>query len=66
VHAAAPLTATVVEAPSYRCRCAHRLEVRGRDRHRRYYELDDDAHLQPVMARVCPGCGRMLPGKNPA
>ncbi len=53
-------------AATYGCVCGHELEVHGRDRHRRYYELDDAAHAGPVMARVCPSCGRGLPGKNPA
>jgi hypothetical protein len=47
------------------CVCGHELQTYGRDRHRRYYELGDAAHLAPVMTRVCPGCGRRLPGKNP-
>lgn len=61
---AAPLATAVTAAP-YDCVCGHELEVHGRDRHRRYYELDDAAHLNPVMTRTCPDCGRALPGKNP-
>jgi hypothetical protein len=47
------------------CVCGRELQTYGRDRHRRYYELGDAAHLAPVMNRVCPSCGRGLPGKNP-
>ncbi len=47
------------------CTCGHELQMHGRDRHRRYYELDDAAHSGPVMTRACPMCGHGLPGKNP-
>lgn len=57
--------ATTVSAAPFGCACGHKLEVHGRDRHRRYYELDDAAHRKPVMRRACPACGRGLPGKNP-
>jgi hypothetical protein len=60
IASSAPRTA----AP-YGCACGHELQVYGRDRHRRYYELDDAAHLAPVMTRACHTCGRGLPGKNP-
>jgi hypothetical protein len=46
-----------------RCSCGHALRVFGGGRHRVYFEpgarLDD-----PVLSRLCPGCGRALPGKN--
>ncbi|HXE94266.1 MAG TPA: hypothetical protein VN544_10735 [Gaiellaceae bacterium] len=51
-------------ATRFGCVCGRELQVYGRDRHRRYYELDDAAHVMPVMTRVCPGCGHGLPGKN--
>jgi hypothetical protein len=51
-------------ATRFACACGRELQVYGRDRHRRYYELDDAAHAMPVMTRVCPGCGRGLPGTN--
>ena len=35
-------------------------------RHRVYFELDDDRSADPVMNRICPGCGHGLPGKSPA
>jgi hypothetical protein len=59
-----PIAAAVRMAP-YACTCGHELEVHGRDRHRRYYELDDTTHREPVMTRSCPMCKRGLPGKNP-
>jgi ribosomal protein S27AE len=38
----------------------------GLGRHRVYFELDDERSEDPVMNRVCPGCGHGLPGKNRA
>ena len=55
--------ATATRAP-FACSCRHELQVYGRDRHRRYYELGDATHVEPIMTRVCPSCGRRLPGKN--
>jgi hypothetical protein len=54
----------LVTAATYGCACGHGFKVYGRDRHRRYYEYDDAAHVDPVMTRVCPICERRLPGKN--
>jgi hypothetical protein len=52
---------------SYGCPdCEHVLRVSGLGRHRVYFELDDDRSDDPVMNRVCPGCGHGLPGKNSA
>jgi hypothetical protein len=48
----------------FACACGHELQVYGRDRHRRFYELGDASHVEPIMTRVCPSCGRGLPGKN--
>jgi hypothetical protein len=45
--------------------CGHSLRVSGLGRHRVYFELDDELLSGPVMNRVCPACGRGLPGKNP-
>jgi len=57
--------APLVTAATYGCACGHGFNVYGRDRHRRYYEYGDAAHVDPVTTRVCPSCGRGLPGKNP-
>ena len=52
---------------TYTCpECGHVLRVLGLGRHRAYYELTDDRADDPVVNRVCPGCGDSLPGKNPA
>jgi hypothetical protein len=45
-------------------KCAHVLRVAGLGRHRVYFELTDERADDPVMNRVCPGCGYGLPGKN--
>jgi hypothetical protein len=44
--------------------CGHPLRVSGLGRHRVYFELDDERLDDLVMNRVCPACGRGLPGKN--
>jgi hypothetical protein len=50
---------------TYGCpECEHVLRVSGLGRHRVYFELDDDRLSDPVMNRVCPGCGHGLPGKS--
>jgi len=49
---------------TYRCECGHVLNVFGRGRHRLYFEPEDSALVDPIMNRVCPNCGRGLPGKN--
>ena len=50
---------------SYGCpECEHGLRVFGRGRHRVYFQLADDRLDEPVMNRVCPGCGCGLPGKS--
>ncbi len=46
--------------------CGHVLRVSGVGRHRVYFERDEDRSVDPVMDGACPGCGRGLPGKNPA
>ncbi len=48
----------------YRCDCGHALRVSGGGRHRVYFQLDDARLDDPVMNRICPECGRGLPGKN--
>lgn len=48
----------------HRCECGRVLRVFGGGRHRVYLELDDVRSDDPVMNRVCPGCGAGLPGKN--
>jgi len=51
----------------YTCpECWHVLRVSGVGRHRIYFERDEDRSVDPVMNGACPGCGRGLPGKNPA
>jgi hypothetical protein len=52
------------QGPEYRCECGHILRVFGGGRHRVYFELGDEGIDDPVMNRVCPECGRGLPGKN--
>ncbi len=48
----------------YRCECGHVLRVFGGGRHSVYFELTNTRLDSPVMNRVCPACGRALPGKN--
>lgn len=48
----------------YRCECGHGLRVFGLGRHRVYFEPANSGPDDPVMNRVCPACGRGLPGKN--
>ena len=48
----------------YRCECGHVLHVSGSGRHKVYFEQRDILLDDPVMNRVCPSCGRILPGKN--
>jgi hypothetical protein len=50
---------------TYSCpECRHVLRVFGLGRHRVYFELTAELLDDPVMDRVCPECGRGLPGKN--
>ena len=56
-------TETPQRAP-YRCECGHELRVFGVGRHRVYFMPGDATLEDPVMNRVCPECGRGLPGKN--
>ncbi|MGH2913839.1 MAG: hypothetical protein ACRDMX_02510 [Solirubrobacteraceae bacterium] len=49
---------------TYRWECGHPLPVFGGGRHRVYFEPGITALDNPVMDRVCPDCGRCLPGKN--
>ena len=48
----------------HRCECGHVLRVFGDGRHRVYFEPSNVRLDDPVMNRVCPNCGRGLPGKN--
>jgi hypothetical protein len=48
----------------YRCECGHVLRVSGSGRHRVYFKPSNTDLDEPVMNRVCPECGRGLPGKN--
>jgi hypothetical protein len=48
----------------YRCECGHVLRVFGGGRHRVYFEPRNAPLNDPVMNRVCPECGRGLPGKG--
>jgi len=50
--------------PVFTCECGHVLRVFGGGRHQVYFEMDDLRAARPVMNRVCPGCGRGLPGKS--
>ena len=43
--------------------CQHVLGVTGLGRHRVYFEVSNERRDDPVMNRVCPGCGASLPGK---
>jgi predicted RNA-binding Zn-ribbon protein involved in translation (DUF1610 family) len=45
--------------------CGHVLRVSGRDRHRIYFELDDEHLSNPVMDGRCPECGRGLHDPTP-
>jgi hypothetical protein len=44
--------------------CGHVLRLSGLGRDRVFFELTDERLCDPVMNRVCPGCGGGLPGKN--
>jgi hypothetical protein len=52
------------ERTAYRCSCGHALRVFGGGRHRVYFEPGSARLDDPVLSRLCPGCGRALPGKN--
>ena len=56
----------VVIAGAYQCQCGHVLRVLGGGRHAIFFEPGDTALDNPVMNRVCPDCGRGLPGKGDA
>jgi len=63
--AEAPLVSASSERRAeYRCECGHALRVSGGGRHRVYFERANTRLDDPVMNRVCPECGRSLPGKN--
>jgi hypothetical protein len=51
-------------AGQYRCECGHVLRVSGGGRHRVYFQPDNVRLDDPVMNRLCPDCGKGLPGKN--
>jgi ribosomal protein S27AE len=44
--------------------CGHVLKVSGRDRHRIFFELDDEHLSNPVMDHRCPECGRGLDDRS--
>ena len=48
----------------YRRGCGHALRVFGDSHHRVYFEVGVIRFDDPVMNRVCPGCGRALADKN--
>jgi hypothetical protein len=48
----------------YRCECGHTMRFFGSGRHRVYFELTNTKLDDPVMDRLCPQCGRELPGKT--
>jgi hypothetical protein len=62
--ATAPVSENADRRREYCCECGHVLRVSGGGRHRVYFELGDARSTDPVMNRVCPACGRGLPGKN--
>ncbi len=57
-------SATRDRKAEYHCDCGHVLRVFGGGRHRVYFEPGNVRLDDPVMNRVCPTCGRVLPGKN--
>jgi hypothetical protein len=59
-----PADRPAIRDGEYCCECGHVLRVSGLGRHRVYFELSDEQRDNPVMNRVCPECGRGLPGKN--
>ena len=61
---ARPVSPIVDRRGQYRCKCEHVLRVFGGGRHRVYFEPANTRLDDPVMNRVCPECGRGLPGKN--
>jgi hypothetical protein len=48
----------------YHCECGLVLGVFGGGRHRVYFNAGNTRLDDPIMGRVCPGCGLELPGKN--
>ena len=59
-----PVSGVSDQRSEYRCECGHGLRVSGLGRHRVYFELDRSGPDAAVTNRVCPACGRGLPGKN--
>ncbi len=59
-----PVSEISAARDEYRCECGHVLRLSGGGRHRVYFERGDVAMDDPIMNRVCPQCGRGLPGKN--
>jgi hypothetical protein len=53
-----------LDRTAYRCSCGHALRVFGGGRHRVYFEAGSARLDAPVLDRLCPGCGRALPGKT--
>ena len=59
-----PVSSESVQKSEYRCECGHGLWVSGLGRHRVYFEPGKPMPDAAVTNRVCPVCGRGLPGKN--
>lgn len=59
-----PVSGGSDQRPEYRCECGQGLRVSGLGRHRVYFERGNSGQETPVTNRVCPACGRGLPGKN--
>jgi hypothetical protein len=59
-----PVSGPLGRSPEYRCECGHALRVCGCGRHRVFFDPGNTRLDDPMMNRVCPECGRGLPGKN--
>ena len=64
-EALAPNRGVVIRG-AYQCQCGHVLRVIGGGRHAIFFEPGDAGLEDPIMNRVCPNCGRGLPGKGDA
>lgn len=53
-----------VSGGAYECECGQMLRVLGGGRHAVFFMPDTTRSDQPIMNRVCPACGRGLPGKG--
>ena len=64
VLAKTPAAGPAITRRTHTCpKCGKVLNVSGMGRHRVFFELTDEVLENPVMNRVCPGCGDRLPGK---